>query len=115
MKWLTALFAGFNDLVQLYFRDLRKVLEFDLIPSFKAVLQYEYVESEYFSEQFNSEWWAEQQRLLPDSGRLLALNLFIDETHAARHAEFGAYPVYITLGNIPMRMRCAINTFSGSS
>lgn len=59
-----------------------------------------------YCEMNTADWWWEEQATLPDGTTILALMFSTDETQLTMFSgDKKAYPLYLTLGNIPAHLR----------
>ncbi|CAB4407035.1 unnamed protein product [Rhizophagus irregularis] len=62
-------------------------------------------ETRIFGEPFEGNWWLETEKNLPSLNRLLSIILYSDATTFDGLGKSSDHPVFLTLGNIPNRVR----------
>jgi hypothetical protein len=62
-------------------------------------------ETRIFGEPFEGNWWLETEKNLPSLNRLLSIILYSDATTFDGLGKSSGHPVFLTLGNIPNRVR----------
>ncbi|KAG9123650.1 hypothetical protein FRC07_014386 [Ceratobasidium sp. 392] len=109
-----------SERLELWFRDPVAVMK-DLLaqPDFVDMLVYEpretYVDQtlseRVYHEMWTGEWWLNLQRLLPHGATVVPLILSSDKTHLTNYSgNKEAWPIYLTLGNIPKATRRCISS-----
>ena len=58
-----------------------------------------------FGEQHESDWWIEMEKKIPIMNHLLSIILYLDGTTFDGLGKTSGHPVFLTLGNIPHKLR----------
>lgn len=97
--------AGSYDLLH---RDLFEQID-DIFKDVEHCKQsvWRYKEVNTYDELWTAEWWKKQQEMCGDMD-ILSLLMYIDETSITMTGR-NVYPVYFTVGNLPLHLRRSIN------
>ncbi|CAH1758024.1 2170_t:CDS:2 [Entrophospora sp. SA101] len=72
-----------------------------------------YVDNEkIYGEQYECNWWKDATMQLPKNTSLLSIIIYSDATTCDKLGKKNLHPIYITLGNLPYRIRNSLNAKS---